>query len=65
MLKVENRCCECATPGYPCLGTTCPNRNVEVYYCDKCGEEIEGDIYDDGEQELCESCLLDKYRKEI
>ena len=65
MIRVENHCCSCATPGYPCLGETCPNRNVEVHYCDRCGEEIEGDIYDDGEQELCESCLLERYRKEI
>lgn len=65
MIKHENQCCECATPGYPCLGSECPNRNVEVYYCDECGEEIDGDIYDDGEQELCEACLLKKYRKEI
>lgn len=66
MLKYENRCCGCAAPGYPCMGSSCPNRNVEVYYCDKCGEEIdEDDVYDDGEEELCEYCLLDKYRKEV
>ena len=65
MIKIENHCCSCAVPAYPCLGAICPNRNVEVYYCDQCGEEIEGDIYDDNEQELCESCLLDKYRKDI
>jgi hypothetical protein len=29
-----------------------------------CGEEIEGDIYDDGD-ELCEHCLLERYRKEV
>lgn len=62
MTKYENHCCGCATPGYPCLGAECPNRNVEVFYCDVCGEEIEGDVYDDGD-ELCESCLLERYRR--
>ena len=65
MVRIEDRCCDCAVPAYPCLGKSCPNRNVEVRYCDECGEEIDGDVYDDGEQELCESCLLDKYRKEV
>ena len=62
MLKVENRCCECATPGYPCLGATCPNRNVEVYYCDECGEELE-EIYEVDGEELCEDCLKDMFRR--
>lgn len=65
MRTTKNFCCGCATPGYPCLGDACPNRNIAVYYCDKCGEEIEGDVYDDGDEELCECCLLEKYRKEI
>lgn len=64
-IRIEDRCCGCAAPAYPCQGASCPNRNVEVHYCDECGEEIGGDVYDDGEQELCESCLLDKYRKEV
>lgn len=64
MMKHENHCCECATPGYPCLGSECPNRSVEVFYCDECGEEIEGDIYEAEGDELCEACLLERYRKE-
>ena len=64
MMKIEDQCCDCAAPGYPCLGSSCPNRHVEVYYCDVCGEEIEGDVYDDGD-ELCKSCLLERYRKEV
>ena len=65
MVKIENQCCGCAAPGYPCRGSSCPNRHVEVYYCDECGEELGDEVYDDGEQELCESCLLRKYRKEL
>ena len=56
MRKIENHCCGCAVPGYPCMGSSCPNRHVEVFYCDKCGEEIED--YKDG-PELCESCSDD------
>ena len=69
MVKIENHCCGCASPGYPCQGNSCPNRNVKVYYCDECDPKCEeplgkGEVYDDGEQELCEACLLKKYRKE-
>ena len=62
MLKIENHCCECETPGYPCLGKSCPNRNVEVYYCDRCGERLE-DIYDVDGEELCEDCLRDLFKR--
>ena len=60
MKKIENHCCNCAVPGYPCRGSACPNRNVEVYYCDKCGRELE-DIYDVDGEELCEECLKEMF----
>lgn len=60
MKKIENHCCGCAVPGYPCRGSNCPNRRVEVYYCDKCGCELE-EIYDVDGEELCESCLKEKF----
>ena len=41
MIRIRNECCDCAVPGYPCLGTACPNRRVEVHYCDECGEELD------------------------
>lgn len=59
MLKIENRCCNCAVPGYPCLGRLCPNRNVEVHYCDECGREI-GEMHELDGTELCEKCYLKK-----
>ena len=62
MIKIENHCCDCAVPGYPCLGSSCPNRHVEVHYCDKCGEEIE-EIFEADCEELCEECLKEKFRK--
>ena len=61
MVKIENHCCDCAAPGYPCLGSACPNRNVEVYYCDECGEELDDDIYDVDGEELCEECLKERF----
>ena len=63
MLRYDNQCCDCAAPGYPCRGSSCPNRNVPVYYCDKCGGEIDGDIYDVDGEELCEECLKDMFRR--
>ena len=62
MVRYENHCCDCAVPGYPCSGSSCPNRNVPVYYCDSCGEELE-EIYDVDGEELCEDCLKDMFRR--
>lgn len=61
MVRIENHCCDCATPGYPCRGSLCPNRNVEVHYCDRCGEQIEGEPFDDTGFELCLTCREDLY----
>ena len=63
MRRIENHCCQCAVPAYPCRGNACELRHVEVAYCDECGGQLDGYIYDDGSQELCEECLLEKYRK--
>lgn len=62
MVVIENQCVDC---GLPCLGDSCPNRNVEVYYCDKCHEQLSHEeIYetDDGD-ELCEDCLKERFLK--
>ena len=57
MVRIENHCCNCATGAYPCLGSTCPRRRVEVHYCDKCGAELEEhEIHDCDLVELCDSC---------
>lgn len=66
MLKIENHCCDCAVPGYPCLGDLCPLRKVRVHYCDKCDPNCEFplvDIHDVDGQELCADCVLDKFRR--
>ena len=58
MVKIENHCCGCAVPAYPCLGSSCPNRRVEVHYCDICGAEIAvGEEFEDEDgRELCDEC---------
>ena len=35
MVRIENHCCDCAVPGYPCRGSSCPLRRVEVHYPDQ------------------------------
>lgn len=32
--RTENNCVDC---GLPCLGNSCPYRNVKVFNCDICG----------------------------
>ncbi len=57
--RYENDCCDCAVPGYPCLGSACPNRNVLYISCDKCDEDIDGEVYIYDGKECCKDCLLD------
>lgn len=58
MKKIENRCCDCATPAYPCLGRNCHLRYYEATYCDECGEEIGEDcvVEVDGKH-YCAECF--------
>lgn len=63
-IRIENHCCDCAVPGYPCKGKYCPNRAVEIRYCDHCDEEICGDVYKVDGEDLCEECLKEKFREE-
>lgn len=62
MLVYEDECCDCAVPGYPCLGEHCSRRHVPHYYCDDCGEEIWWTGFNDEPEEYdgkhyCKSCL--------
>lgn len=60
--RFENCCVKCATPAYPCDGDKCPNRNVPVYFCDKCKEEFEPEeLYVIDDEELCVDCLTNKF----
>lgn len=62
MVKYENLCCDCATDGYRCLGKYCPRQNVEIHYCDHCGDELD-EIYDVDGEELCDYCLKEMFRR--
>ena len=61
MTKYENECVGCP-PEIGCLGSGCPNRNVKHLYCDKCGEDVE-ELYKVDGEELCEECLLKRFKK--
>lgn len=54
MIKYKNDCVNC---GLPCLGISCPYRNVPHLYCDKCKME-ESILYSYEDEELCQDCLL-------
>ena len=56
MKEVQDECVGC---GLYCLGSSCPNRNVVRFYCDKCGDETT--LYDYDGQELCADCLLEEF----
>lgn len=58
MQRIENHCVDC---GLPCLGSSCPNRNVRVDYCDNC-ETNYAKYHVDG-NDLCETCT-EKYLQE-
>lgn len=63
MKKIENHCVCC---DIPCID--CGRKRVPVFYCDKCDPKCEEpleEVYESEGEELCESCLLKKYRKEF
>lgn len=59
MKRIENECVGCSSIGIPCLGNSCPNKNVVRFYCDKCGEERRLRKYNG--EELCQDCLLKEF----
>lgn len=56
MRRIENDCVDC---GLPCLGDSCPYRNAEHFYCDRCGSEEK--LYYFGDEELCANCILEEF----
>lgn len=52
MKKTENECVQC---GLPCMGNSCPHRNVTRLYCDKCGNEAKLYYFEGGE--WCIDCI--------
>lgn len=59
MKKIENDCCDCAVPGYPCTGE---HKRVPHYYCDECKFEfLPEELYVTDDGELCVNCLINCY----
>lgn len=56
MIRYENDCCDCAVPGYPCLGDSCSRRHAIHIYCDVCGEEIYDDVDINEDYHICDNC---------
>ena len=54
MKRILNECVDC---GLPCMGNSCPHRNVPRYHCDKCGKEEV--LYEFEGEELCKDCIDD------
>lgn len=63
MIRYENHCCDCAVPGYPCIGNSCPYVNVPVYYCDHCDDDAYAECDIEGEH-YCKDCAK-TYLKEV
>ena len=59
MKRMENECVGCRDLGLHCLGSSCPNRNVVRYYCDRCDEEAT--LYNYYGEEICMYCLLKEF----
>lgn len=61
MVKYVDECVGCSSLGMPCLGSSCPNRNVPRLYCDACEEELDSSesYEDDNGNCLCRDCLIE------
>lgn len=59
MLVIRNECCNCASPGYPCMEASCFLRRYPVFICDKCNEEVET-LYKLNDLQLCDECVLEE-----
>lgn len=60
--RIENDCCDCATPGYPCRGELCHRRNAVHIYCDnkECDVDITNETkYFIDDEVYCEECILE------
>lgn len=55
MRKIENQCVDCVLP---CIGNSCPHKNVKVDYCDECGDE--GAKYRMNGEDLCYDCAKNR-----
>lgn len=62
-IRVSDECVGCPTEK-GCVGDSCPNRNVNHYFCDDCGDEHWADeLYHYEDEMLCVHCLLKRFEK--
>lgn len=54
----ESQCVGCSDTFGGCMGRSCPNYEIEVTICDKCGYEI-NDGYEYDGADYCSECLLE------
>ena len=63
MIAYENHCTGCSDLGLSCLGQSCPNIKVPVFYCDnrKCVSSFTGTdrLFKVGESQLCMDCIVE------
>lgn len=63
MIAYENQCTGCADLGLPCLGRSCPNRKVQVFYCDNknCVASFTGTdrLFKVGDSQICMDCVYE------
>lgn len=57
MRYYEDECVGCP-PEMGCMGSACPNRNVEHIVCDECGDELlyDEEIIKEGIKDYCPEC---------
>jgi hypothetical protein len=63
MVAYENHCIGCDVLGMSCIGASCVNRRVPVFYCDKvgCVAHTEGadSLFIVAGMQLCLDCVMD------
>ena len=62
-VRYENWCVGCP-PELGCVGDACPNRNVPIFVCDRCGDDIEGEAREVDGEELCDECYIELFGSE-
>ena len=57
MTEYKNNCVGCRDIGLPCMGDACSNKNIRIFYCDRCGKRMEPANKINSEH-LCEECRI-------